>query len=59
MVFQTQADKKECGSAHVIDSPEGETKLILDLDENLLPKERVSAIQGELDFILSSYEVKW
>jgi hypothetical protein len=58
MVFKTE-DQKECGSAHIVSSPKGEAKIILDIDENLLPEERVSAIQEDLDFILGSYEVKW
>ncbi len=52
-------DQKNCGDAHIIGSPAGETKMILYLDENLLPKEKVSALQEDLDFILGSYELKW
>ena len=63
LVLKTQAerkvDQKECGSAHIVSSPIGETKMMLDIDEKLLPQERVSALQEDLDFILSSYEVKW
>jgi len=59
LVFKTQAKQKECGSAHIIDSPGGETKMLLDLDENLLPKESISTLQENLDFILGSYELKW
>ena len=58
MVFKTE-DQKECGSAHIIGSPKGETKMILDLDENILAQEKISTLQEELDFILGSYEVKW
>ena len=65
MVFKTQTgqeeEQKECGGAHIIGSPTtaGETKLLLDLDENLLPKERISSFQENLVFILGSYELKW
>lgn len=59
LVFKTQAKQKECGSAHIIGSPGGETKMLLDLDENLLPKESISTLQENLDFILGSYEFKW
>jgi len=59
LVFKTQAKQKECGSAHIIGSPGGETKMLLDLDENLLPKESISTLQENLDFILGSYEIKW
>jgi len=59
LVFKTQSKQKECGSAHIIGSPGGETKMLLDLDENLLPKESISTLQENLDFILGSYEIKW
>jgi len=49
---------KECLRAHIVGSATGETKLILDIDEKLFPKEKVSALEGDLDFIFSSYEVK-
>ena len=58
MVFKTKA-KKECGSAHIVGSPKGETKIILDIDETSLSKEKFSTLQEDLDFILGSYEVKW
>jgi hypothetical protein len=58
VILRTES-KKECGSAHIVSSPEGEAKIILDIDEDILPQERVSAIQEDLDFILGSYEVKW
>ena len=59
LVFKTQAKQKECGSAHIIGSPGGETKVLLDLDEDLLPKKSISTLQENLDFILGSYELKW
>lgn len=49
---------KECLRAHIVGSATGETKLILDIDEKLFPKEKVSALEGDLNFIFSSYEVK-
>lgn len=58
MAFKTE-DQKECGSAHIVGSPKGEAKMIFDIDENLLPKEKFSTLQEDLDFILGSYEVKW
>jgi len=57
MAFKVK--EEECGSAHIIGSPEGETKLMVDLDERLLSPESISALQEDLDFILGSYEVKW
>lgn len=63
LVFKTQAEREEdqkgCGGAHIVESPGGETKLILEIDENLFPQEKVAAFQEELDFILGSYELKW
>ena len=49
---------KECLRAHIVGSAKGETKLILDIDEKILPKEKVSALQDDLDFVFSSYEAK-
>jgi hypothetical protein len=61
--FKTQGEKAEdektCGDAHIMSSPGGETKMLLDLDEDSLSQERISAFQQDLDFILGSYEVKW
>ncbi len=49
---------KECLRAHIIGSVRGETKLMIDIDEKLFPQEKISALQEDLDFIFSSYEVK-
>jgi len=62
LVFKTQAEREEeqkkCGDGHIIGSPGGETKMLLDLDEKLLSRERISSFQESLDFILGSYELK-
>ena len=50
--------EKECLRAHIVGSAKGETKLILDLDEKLFAQEKVSALQDDLNFIFSSYEIK-
>ena len=50
--------EKECLSAHIVGSAKGETKLMLDIDEKLFPKQKLSALQDDLDFIFGSYEVK-
>jgi len=50
--------EKECLRVHIVGSTRGETKLMLDVDEALFPQEKVSALQDDLDFIFSSYEVK-
>jgi hypothetical protein len=53
------ANKKECGSAHILGSTKGEASISLDIDESLVPTESITALQEELDFILGPYEVKW
>lgn len=52
------AGNKECLRAHMVGTPRGETKLILDVDEKLFPPDKLAALQSDLDFIFSSYEVK-
>jgi hypothetical protein len=56
---EQEANQKECGRAHILGSPLGETKMLLDIDETLFPQEKLSAFQNDLDFILGSYEIKW
>jgi hypothetical protein len=58
--FQGESGKaeKECLRAHIVGSAKGETKLMLDINEELFPEEKVSALQEDLDFIFGSYEVK-
>ena len=54
-----EKDQQEFGSVHIIGSPQDEAKMLLDIDETLLPQEKLSAFQGDLDFVLGSYEIKW
>jgi hypothetical protein len=56
---EQEKDQKECGIAHILGSPMGETKMLLDVDETICPQEKLSAFQNDLDFILGSYEIKW
>ncbi len=49
---------KECLRVHMVGSGLTETKLLLDVDEACFPKDKVSSLQGDLDFIFGSYEVK-
>ena len=62
LTFKVQAEpgkvEKECLRAHLVGSAKGETKLVLDIDEELFPREKVSALQNDLDFIFGSYEIK-
>lgn len=49
---------KECLRVHIVGSIKSETKLMIDADDKLFPKEKLSALQSDIDFIFSSYEVK-
>lgn len=47
---------KECLRVHIVGTKRGETKLMIDADDTLFPKEKLKALQEDLDFIVSSYE---
>ena len=49
---------KEGVRAHIVGSASGETKVMLDINDALFPPEKVAALQTDLDFIFSLYEVK-
>jgi len=49
---------KECLRAHIVGSARGETKLMFDINEELFPQEKLSALQEDLNFIFGSYEAK-
>jgi hypothetical protein len=50
--------EKECLRAHIVSSARDETKVMLDIDEKLFPREKISSLQDDLNFIFGSYEVK-
>lgn len=52
-------DQREYGSAQSLGSQQGEAKMLLDVDDTLLPPEKLTAFQEDLDFMLGSYEVRW
>ena len=54
---QEQAEK-ECIRVHIIGSAVGETKMMLDIDDEFFPQAKVSALEEDLDFIFGSFEVK-
>jgi hypothetical protein len=62
LTFKIQGEpgktERECVRAHLVGSARSETKVILDINEELFPQESVSALQEDLDFIFGSYEVK-
>jgi hypothetical protein len=50
-------EKIECLRVHIEGSDVGETKMILDIDTELFPQDKVAAFQSDLDFIFKSYEM--
>ena len=50
--------EEECLRVHIVGSAKSETKVMLDIDERLFPQEKVSALQEDIDFIFSLYEVQ-
>ena len=54
LIFKNQG--KECLRAHIIGSDKGQTKLILDSDDELFPKEKVARLDEDLNFMLGAYE---
>ena len=50
--------ERECLRAHIVGTVKGETKLMLDINEELFSREKINALQNDLDFIFGSYEVK-
>jgi hypothetical protein len=56
LTFKIQG--KECLRAHIIGSDKGETKLMLDSNDELFPKEKVATLEDDLDFMLGTYEPK-
>jgi len=56
--IQGESSEKECLRAHIVGSARGETKVMFDINEELFPQEKLSALQEDLDFIFGSYEVK-
>ena len=57
LTFSMGGAGKECLRAHIVGS-ESETKLMLDINDELFPPEKVSALEKDLDFVFGSYEVK-
>ncbi len=47
---------KEGLRAHIVGADKGETKLILDTDDTLFPKEKIDALEDDLNFMLGPYE---
>jgi len=62
LTFNVQSESgkggKECLRAHIVGLAKDETKLMLDVDEQLFSREKIDALQNDLDFVFGSYEVK-
>jgi hypothetical protein len=56
LTFKVQ--EKEGLRAHIIGNDKGETKLMLDSNDELYPAAKVAALEEDLNFILASYETK-
>ena len=60
LTFKVQSEsgkgKKECLRVHIVGSAKGETRVIINVDEELFPPEKLTALQKDLDFIFTSYE---
>lgn len=54
LTFKIQG--KEGLRVHIIGSDRGETKLMLDSNDELFSTEKVAALEEDLNFMLSSYE---
>lgn len=50
--------QKECLRAHIVGSAKSETKVMFDINDKLFSQEKVTALQDDLAFIFSSYEVE-
>ncbi len=55
---KTGKAERECLRAHIVGTVKGETKVMLDINEELFPQEKMSALQTDLDFIFGSYEIE-
>jgi hypothetical protein len=49
---------KECLRVHIVGMARGETKLMIDVDDKLFAKDKLTALQSDLDFIFGEYEAK-
>jgi hypothetical protein len=59
LTFKTpDRNGRESLRAHLVGSARGETRLMLDVDEALLPPEKLTALQADLDFIFGPSEIK-
>jgi hypothetical protein len=48
----------ECCQVHIVGSARGDTKLMLDIDDNLFNQTKIKAMQEDIDFVFGDCEVK-
>ncbi|MFC2062909.1 hypothetical protein ACFLS8_03075 [Chloroflexota bacterium] len=60
LAFQVKGEPagagKECLRAHIVGTASGETKVMLDISDDLFPPEKVAALQDDVSFIFGQYE---
>ena len=49
---------RECLRVHIVGAARGETKLMIDADETLFPKEKLTALMEDVDFVFGPYETE-
>lgn len=58
LIFKCRNEEKPCLQAHIVGTPRAETKLMMDVDEDLFSRDKLSNLQEDIDFIFGSYELK-
>lgn len=59
MTFNTRGKTdRECIRVHIVGAADGETKMMIDVDEQLFSEANVNTLEKDLRFVLGSYEVQ-
>ena len=58
-LIPTAEEKEEIAvNARIVGTPMGETKLVMEIDEKLIPAARTATVEKDLDFMLAGYKKK-
>ena len=58
LTFKSPANPEvECVKAHMVGTRQGEIKLIVDINEELLSQQQISDFQDDIGFFMGSYEI--
>ena len=57
-VKDEQGQEREGIRVHIVGSAEGETKMMVEIDEKLFPPQKMLALEEDLGFVFGAYEVK-